>query len=72
MLDYKLYIALMFFIMILVKPLFSVLFERDVNFINRKFIFTQIERQLHIYHRALIYKLEEIEYTFFLIDPHRY
>ncbi len=72
MLDHRLCIALMFPMMVLVKPLFSVPFERDVNFIDRKLIFAQIERQLHMHHRASICGLGGIGYTFFLIDPHRY
>lgn len=38
----------------LVKPLFSVPYERDANFIERKDIFFQIEKQLHMHHRASI------------------
>ena len=44
----------MFLVTLLAKPLFSVPFERDVNFIDRKDIFAQIERQLDMHHRVSI------------------
>lgn len=34
------------------KPLFTVPFERDENFIDRKAIFDQIERKLHKHYHA--------------------
>ncbi len=52
MLDQKLCISLTFLTTALVEPLFSVPFERDVNFVERKDIFAQIEEQLHNHHRA--------------------
>lgn len=55
----------------LVEPLFSVPYERDVNFIDRKHIFVQIERQLHMHHRTSICGLGGVGYTFSLTDPHR-
>ena len=56
----------------LVEPLFSVPFERDANFIDRKNIFDQIERELHMHCRASICGLGEVGYTFSLTDLDRY
>ena len=49
----------------LVKPIFTVPFERDVNFIDRKDIFAQIEGQLDMHHRTSICGLGGVGYTFF-------
>jgi hypothetical protein len=50
--------------MALVKPLFSVPYERDFNFIDRKDIFVQIEEQLHMHHRASLWGIGAVGYTF--------
>ena len=71
MLNHKLCITLMFFITILIKLFFFVSFKRDVNFINRKLIFAQIERQLYIHYRVSICELKEIEYIFSLTNSHK-
>ena len=64
MLGHKRYIALILSMMALVKPLFSVPYERDVNFIDRKDIFVQIEDQLHMHHRASLCGMGGVGYTF--------
>ena len=69
MLDDRLCTTLMFPVAALVKPLFSVPFERDVSFIDRKHIFAQIERQLYMHHRASICGLGGVGYTFSLNRP---
>ena len=52
----------------LVKPLFSVPFQRDYNFINRKDMFSQIEEQLQRHHRVSLCGLGGVGYTCFLTD----
>ena len=63
--------ALMFPMTALVKPVFSVPFQRDHNFIDRKDIFSQIEGQLQVHHRVSLCGLGGVGYTFFLADPDR-
>ena len=55
----------------LVKPIFSVPFERDVNFIDRKDIFAQIQEPLDTQHRASICGLGGVGYSFFFTDSYR-
>ena len=64
MLGHRRCIALILSMMALVKPLFSVPYKRDVNFIDRKNIFVQIEEQLHMHHRASLYGMGGVGYTF--------
>ena len=64
MLDYRRCVALILYMMALVKPLFSVLYERDINFINRKDIFIEIKEQLRIHHRASLCGIGGVGYTF--------
>ncbi len=52
----------------LVEPLFSVPFQRDYNFIDRKDIFSQIKEQLQMHHRVSLYGMGGIEYRFFPLN----
>ena len=47
----------------LVKPLFSVPFQKDYNFIDRKDMFSQIEEQLQRQHRVSLCGLGGVGYT---------
>ncbi len=52
----------------LVEPLFSVPFQRDYNFIDRKDIFSQIEEQLQMHHRVSLCGMGGIGYRFFPLN----
>ncbi len=52
----------------LVEPLFSVPFQRDYNFIDRKDIFSQIEEQLQMHHCVSLCGMGGIGYRFFPLN----
>ncbi len=52
----------------LVEPLFSVPFQRDYNFIDRKDIFSQIEEQLQMHYRVSLCGMGGIGYRFFPLN----
>ena len=53
---------------VLVEPLFFVSFQRDYNFIDRKDIFSQIEKQLQMHHYVSLCEMKGIEYRFFPLN----
>ena len=63
MLDYELCTALIFLMTALAKPLFSVPFQKDDKFVDRKQIFAQIEQKLHTHHRASLCGIGGVGYT---------
>ena len=59
----------------LVKPLFSVPFQKDDKFIDRSNIFAQIEKQLHMHHRASLCGIGGVGYIssiqYSIVDANR-
>lgn len=53
------------FMIALIEPLFSVPFQRDHNFIDRKDIFSQIKEQLQMHHRVSLCGIGGIGYRSF-------
>ncbi len=54
---------LILLVVALVRPIFSVPYERDPNFIDRKEIFTQIEERLRRGHRASLCGIGGVGYS---------